>query len=134
MTIVLAAAAAALFGLGTYQLLQRKLSRIIIGLALLTHGANILLVTAGSRGNPPLVGTGAPGGFADPVPQALALTAIVINFGVTTLLLALAYRSWLLTEDDEVQDDVADRAVARADVVEDEVADQRAVIARELEP
>ena len=67
-------------------------------------------------------------------PQALALTAIVITFGVTTLLLALAYRSWLLTHDDEVQDDVGDRAVGRADVVHDEVADQEQVIAREEAP
>ena len=69
--------------------------------------------------------------FADPLPQALALTAIVITFGVTTLLLALAYRSWLLTRDDEVQDDVGDRAVAGSDVVHEEAADQQKVIARE---
>jgi multicomponent Na+:H+ antiporter subunit C len=131
MTIVLAAVAAALFGLGTYLLLQRKLSRIIIGLGLLTHGANVLLITAGRRGNPPIIGQGDPSSFADPLPQALALTAIVLTFGVTSLLLALAYRSWLLTADDEVQDDVGDRAVARTDVVEDEVADQESVIARE---
>ena len=53
MTVLLAATAAALFGIGTYLLLQRKLSRIIIGLGLLTHGANILLITAGRRGAPP---------------------------------------------------------------------------------
>jgi multicomponent Na+:H+ antiporter subunit C len=134
MTVVLAATAAALFGIGTYLLLQRKLSRIIIGLGLLTHGANVLLITAGRRGDPPIIRSGNAASFADPLPQALALTAIVITFGVTTLLLALAYRSWLLTRDDEVQDDVGDRAVARADVVEEEVADQRQVIAREDEP
>ena len=134
MTILFAAAAAALFTLGTYLVLQRKLSRIIIGLGLLTHGANVLLVTAGRRGRPPLVATGEASEFADPLPQALALTAIVITFGVTTLLLALAYRSWLLTDDDEVQDDVADRTVARADVVHDEVFDQQKVIAREEAP
>jgi multicomponent Na+:H+ antiporter subunit C len=131
MTVMLAAVAAALFGIGTYLLLQRKLSRIIIGLALLTHGANVLLITAGRRGDPPIVGTGPTKGFADPLPQALALTAIVISFGVTTLLLALAYRSWLLTHDDEVQDDVGDRDIAKSDVVHDEVADQETVIARE---
>lgn len=131
MTVMLAATAAALFGIGTYLLLQRKLSRIIIGLGLLTHGANVLLITAGRRGGPPLVAGGDTSGFADPLPQALALTAIVITFGVTTLLLALAYRSWLLTRDDEVQDDVGDRAVSRADVVHDEVSDQQEVIARE---
>jgi multicomponent Na+:H+ antiporter subunit C len=131
VTIMLAAAAAALFGIGTYLLLQRKLSRIIIGLSLLTHGANILLITAGRRGQPPIIGSDDRLAFADPLPQALALTAIVITFGVTTLLLALAYRSWVLTRDDEVQDDVGDRAVARSDVVHDEVADQEKVIARE---
>jgi multicomponent Na+:H+ antiporter subunit C len=128
---MLAAVAAALFGIGTYLLLQRKLSRIIIGLGLLTHGANVLLITASRRGVPPIIGRGDVRAFADPLPQALALTAIVITFGVTTLLLAFAYRSWLLTRDDEVQDDVGDRAVARADVVEEEVADQENVIARE---
>lgn len=131
MTVMLAAAAAALFGIGTYLLLQRKLSRIIIGLGLLTHGANILLITAGRRGQPALIGRDDPARFADPLPQALALTAIVITFGVTSLLLALAYRSWLLTRDDEVQDDVADRAVARHAAMEEELADQRAVVASE---
>lgn len=113
MTFVLAATAAALFALGTYLVLQRKLSRIIIGIGLLTHGANVLLITAGRRGTPPIVGTGDPGRFADPMPQALVLTAIVITFAVTALLLAMAYRSWMLTRDDEVEDDVGDRAIAR---------------------
>ena len=134
MTVMLAGVAAALFGVGTYLVLQRKLSRIIIGLGLLTHGANVLLITAGRRGAPPIIGRGEAAHFADPLPQDLALTAIVITFGVTTLLLALAYRSWLLTSDDEVQDDVADRAVARTDVVHDEVVDQERVIAREEAP
>ena len=42
------------------------------------------------------------------------LTAIVITFGVIAFLLALAYRSWLVTDDDEVEDDVEDRRIARA--------------------
>lgn len=134
MTVLLAAVAAVLFAVGTYLVLQRKLSRIIIGLGLLTHGANVLLITAGRRGSPPIIGVGDAADFADPMPQALALTAIVISFGVTTLLLALAYRSWMLTTDDEVQDDVADRAVARTDVMHDEVVDQAQVIAREEAP
>lgn len=112
MTITMAAAAALLFGIGTYLVLQHTLSRILIGIALVTHGANVLLMGAGRRGSPPIIGTGDPDGFSDPLPQALALTAIVISFGVSALLLALAYRSWLLTHDDEVEDDVADRAIA----------------------
>ena len=131
---MLAATAAMLFGIGTYLVLQRKLSRIIIGLGLLTHGANVLLITSGHRGIPPIIGVGSPDAFADPLPQALALTAIVITFGVTALLLALAYRSWLLTNDDEVQDDVGDRTVGRTDVVQEEVADQQSVIEREESP
>lgn len=134
MTIVLAATAASLFAIGTYLVLQRKLSRIIIGLGLLTHGANILLITAGRRGEPPIVGDGPPSSFADPLPQALVLTSIVITFGVTMFLLALAYRSWILTDDDEVQDDIGDRDIARMDVVHDEAADQAQVIAREESP
>jgi multicomponent Na+:H+ antiporter subunit C len=134
VTVVLAATAAALFAIGTYLVLQRKLSRIIIGLGLLTHGANILLITAGRRGEPPIIGETSPSSFADPLPQALVLTSIVISFGVTMFLLALAYRSWILTDDDEVQDDVGDRDIARADVVHDEAADQAQVIAREEAP
>ena len=113
MSVLMAFAAAALFGIGTYLVLQRKLSRLIIGLGLISHGANVVFVTTTQRGAPPIIGSGDPAGFADPVPQALVLTAIVISFGVTALLLALAYRSWLLTRDDEVQDDVDDRNVGR---------------------
>ena len=128
MTIAMAAAAALLFGIGTYLVLQHTLSRILIGIALITHGANVLLMGAGRRGSPPIIGTGDPEGFSDPLPQALALTAIVISFGVSALLLALAYRSWLLTHDDEVEDDVADRAIAvrRGPTADDkELADER---------
>lgn len=112
MTILLAFTAACLFGIGTYLVLQRKLSRVIIGLGLMGHGANVLLITSGRRGRAPLIGSGDPSTFADPIPQALALTAIVISFGVTGLLLALAYRSWILTDDDEIADDAEDRRVA----------------------
>jgi len=127
MTILLAAGAAALFTLGTYLVLQRKLSRIIIGLGLLTHGANILLITSGRRGSPPIIGEGKPADFSDPLPQAFALTAIVITFAVTMFLLGLAYRSYQLTRDDEVEDDVGDRAVAASrgtDDMEDLLVDE----------
>jgi multicomponent Na+:H+ antiporter subunit C len=126
MSVLLALTAALLFAIGTYIVLQRKLSRIIIGLALISHGANVLLLTSGRRGTPPLIGRGDPTDFSDPLPQALALTAIVITFAVTAFLLAMAYRSWLLTADDEVQDDVGDRLIASASYVdhdEDDMAD-----------
>ncbi|CAN5537203.1 hypothetical protein BH10ACT1_BH10ACT1_38610 [soil metagenome] len=127
MSVLLAFTAAALFGIGTYLVLQRKLSRVIVGVGLMGHGANVLLITAGRRGRSPIIGSSDPGGFADPVPQALALTAIVISFGVTALLLALAYRSWLLTHDDEIADDDEDLEVARHGHTDAELLDAAAV-------
>ncbi len=124
MSVLLAVAAATLFGIGTYLLLQRKLSRIIIGLGLLSHGGNVLLMTSGRGGLPPLIGVGDEADLADPLPHAMALTAIVITFGVTALLLALAYRSWQLTRDDEVENDVADTFVARGGLVGRDVSDE----------
>lgn len=113
MSVLLAFAAAFLFAAGTYLLLQRRLSRIIIGVGLVGHGSNILLLTSGRGGVAPVIGTADPSQFADPLPQALALTSIVITFGVTAFLLALGYRSWRITHDDVVEDDVEDRYIAR---------------------
>ena len=114
MTVLLAFAAASLFGVGTYLVLQRQLSRIVIGIGLLGHGTNVLFViSARGGGEPPFAGEGDGRGVTDPLPQALALTAIVITFGVTAFLLALAYRSWIVTRHDEVEDDLEDRFIAR---------------------
>lgn len=111
MTLLLAFTAAVLCACGTYLVLQRQLSRIVIGVGLLGHGANVLLIlSAGGSGRPAF---GADDDVTDPLPQALALTAIVITFGVIAFLLALAFRSWVVTSDDEVEDDIEDRLVAR---------------------
>jgi multicomponent Na+:H+ antiporter subunit C len=126
MSVLLALLAALLFGTGTYLVLQHTLSRIIIGLSLLSHGGNVLLMASGRRGVAPIIGTAPEDTFSDPLPQALALTAIVITFGVSALLLALAYRSWILTGRDEVEDDVADRAIAEGGYADPEIADQEA--------
>jgi multicomponent Na+:H+ antiporter subunit C len=128
VSMVMAATAATLFGIGTYLLLQRKLSRIIVGLGLIGHGANVLFVNSGRRGLPPIIGQGDSSDFADPLPQALVLTAIVIGFGTTALLLALAYRSWLLTSDDEVEDDIEDRLVARRGYADLELSDEALLV------
>jgi multicomponent Na+:H+ antiporter subunit C len=132
MSVLLAFTAAVLFGIGTWLLMQRRLTRIIIGIGLIGHGTNILLITSGGEGGlPPLIGRGDKSDFSDPLPQALALTAIVITFGVTAFLLALAYRSWQLTHDDVVADDFEDRIVAStwrsdSDVTDAELADLEA--------
>ncbi len=121
MTVILAVLVAWLFATGTYLMLQRALTRIVLGLGLLAHGSILLLITVGGRaGDPPLVGKDDDGaGIAAPLPQAFALTAIVIGFGMTAFLLALAYRSWIGTRDDEVQDDIEDARVA-AQIADDE--------------
>jgi multicomponent Na+:H+ antiporter subunit C len=125
VSVLSALVAALLFGAGTWLLLQRRLSRIIVGIGLLGHGANLLLVmSGGERGSPPLVGTGPEEAFADPLPQALALTAIVITFGVTTFLLAMGFRAWQLTNDDVVEDDVEDRYIARVERIDRELAEE----------
>lgn len=132
MSVLLAAAAATLFGIGTYLLLQRKLSRIIIGLGLISHGGNVLMLTSGRGGVAPLIGRGDNADLADPLPHAMALTTIVITFGVTALLLALAFRSWQLTRDDEVENDVADTLVATGGRLGRDVSDE-ATAAEEAE-
>ena len=122
MIVVLLLAVGVLFGTGTYLLLQRTLTRIVMGLALLGHGVNVLLLLSGGRaGAAPLIGEAPPGQpYADPLPQAMALTAIVITFGIMAFLLALAYRSWTLSHDDEVEDDVEDRRIAREEAAIEE--------------
>jgi multicomponent Na+:H+ antiporter subunit C len=99
---------------GVYLLLERSLSRVLIGVVLIGNGANLLfLVAGGAAGRPPFVWLEPEGRMSDPLPQAMVLTAIVITLGMTAFLLAMAYRSWQLHQHDEVQDDVEDRRIAR---------------------
>ncbi|SEE66988.1 Na(+)/H(+) antiporter subunit C [Ruania alba] len=103
-----------LVGTGVYLLLERSLSRVVIGVTLISNGVNVLfLIAGGAAGGPPLVGTTEPEQMSDPLPQAMVLTAIVINLGLTAFVLAMAYRSWQLHGHDEVQDDLEDRRIAQ---------------------
>jgi multicomponent Na+:H+ antiporter subunit C len=115
LDVTMALVVGGLFTAGVHLLLQRSLMRIVLGIILLGHGANLLLLEAGGPlGEPPLTKGGPevdPGAYSDPLPQAMALTAIVITFGVTTFLLALSHRSWRLTGHDEVQNDPEDRRI-----------------------
>lgn len=114
MSWIIALTAGLLFAAGTYLILQRLLSRIIVGLGLIAHGANLVLLgSGGAPGSPPIVDSVEPAaGYGDPLEQALVLTAIVITFGITAFLLALAYRSWTELGSDEVEDDAEDRRIA----------------------
>ncbi|MEU4159735.1 Na(+)/H(+) antiporter subunit C [Actinoplanes sp. NPDC026670] len=110
-SIVLLIAVGVLFAAGTILLLERTLTRVLLGVMLLGNGANLLVLAAAQPGSPPIVGTADPAEMTDPLPQAMILTAIVITLGMTAFLLALAYRSWRLSGHDEVQDDAEDRRV-----------------------
>ncbi len=96
---------------GVTLLLERSLTRVLMGVILLGNGANLLLLTGGRAGGAPIVGSTPQEEMSDPLPQAMILTAIVITLGMTAFLLALAYRSWHLNGHDEVQDDVEDRRI-----------------------
>jgi len=112
--VLLVVVVAALVTAGVYLLLERSLTRIIIGLVLIGNGLNVLfLVAGGAAGGAPIVGRTPPKEMSDPLPQAMVLTAIVITLGMTAFLLAMAYRSWQLNRHDEVQDDLEDRRIAR---------------------
>lgn len=97
MEALLALASGALYMAGIYLMLRRRLAQLIIGLGLLSNGTNLLIFAAGglTRGHPPVVpeaeGVLEPP-YADPVPQALVLTAIVIGFGLLAFSLVLAHR------------------------------------------
>jgi multicomponent Na+:H+ antiporter subunit C len=95
MELLLAILAGVLYASGLYLMLRRRLAQLIIGLSLLSNGSNILLLSAAgvTRGKPPLISAGVTADqFADPVPQSLILTAIVIGFGVLAFALVLAHR------------------------------------------
>ncbi len=112
LTLILTAAV--LSGTGVYLMLERSLTRVLVGLILLGNGVNIgFLVASGRAGDPPLVNRYGTGTISDPLPQAFVLTAIVITLGTTAFLLAMAYRSWQLSGHDDVQDDAEDAAIRR---------------------
>jgi multicomponent Na+:H+ antiporter subunit C len=114
INITLIVIMAAFFAAGIYLLLERSLTRVLLGLILLGNGANILLLAmSGGGGNSPLYVSGTPAeDYTDSLPQALILTAIVITFAVTAFMLGIIYRSWVLGRQDVVQDDPEDRRVA----------------------
>ncbi|MBU8859529.1 MULTISPECIES: Na(+)/H(+) antiporter subunit C [unclassified Micromonospora] len=112
-TLVLVLAVGVLVAAGVTLLLERSLTRILLGIILLGNGVNLLILLGGRAGAAPLVGSTPLGGMSDALPQAMVLTAVVITFGLTAFLLAVAYRSWYISGDDEVQDDLEDRQIVR---------------------
>ena len=109
MEFLLALASAVLYATGVYMMMRRRFAQLIIGLGLLSNGTNLLIFTAGglTRARPPVVPDGAEAlvaPYADPVPQALVLTAIVIGFGLLAFSLVLAGRVHASVGSDDVDD------------------------------
>lgn len=111
--LTLIAVVGMLVGCGTTLILERSLTRILVGFVLIGNGLNVLfLVASGPAGSAPILGLSSER-MADPLPQAMALTAIVITLGTTAFGLALAYRAWQITGTDDVQDDLEDDLIRR---------------------
>ncbi|KEF36639.1 multisubunit sodium/proton antiporter, MrpC subunit [Schinkia azotoformans MEV2011] len=93
-----------LVAIGTYLILTKNLLRIILGTSIIGHAVNILIITTGGlkKGGPPLLWT-KDLTYADSLPQALILTAIVINFATTALFLVLSYRSYQVLGVDDTE-------------------------------
>lgn len=115
MSFALLLAIGSLTSVGIYLITARSLSRILLGFSLLGHAAVLALIgVGGPAGDPPIANATSANDMANPVPQALALTAIVIGFGLTLFLLALARRQQLFTGDDLVEDDLEDQRISAA--------------------
>lgn len=119
--LTLMATAAILIATGAYLMMERSLTRVLVGVLVAGNGVNLLfLVASGPAGQPAFIGSFARDLISDPLPQAMVLTAIVITLGLTAFLLTMAYRSFQLHGHDEVQDDVEDRRIrelAESDLV-----------------
>lgn len=101
---------------GVYLLLERTLTRMLLGLLLIGNAVNLLLLTVGGQsGNPPVRGRTSAGETttADPLAQGMILTAIVITMGIAAFVLALTYRSYRLNADEDVDDDAEDTRVSQ---------------------
>ena len=114
-SLTLIIAMAVLYACGVYLMLERSMTRVLVGFLLVGNATNILIILmAGAPGVAPIVdGETTAAEMSDPLPQALVLTAIVITFAVSAFLLALIYRSWRLSQEgeDDLEDDEADVAM-----------------------
>ena len=108
MEALVASAIGVLTAAGTYLVLRKRTFPVIIGLSLLTYAVNVFLFASGRlvANMPPVLrstyDTPDPATYTDPLPQALVLTAIVISFGMTAVIVIIALAAYLSSEDDRV--------------------------------
>lgn len=111
MEALVATAIGLLTACGIYLMLRQRTFPVIIGLTLLSYAVNVFIFASGrlATGLPPIISSAA-AGYTDPLPQALVLTAIVISFGMTAVIVLMALGAWLEAGHDRVNmdDDVAE--------------------------
>lgn len=124
MIFAIALAAAVLFGCGAYLLLKRDLVRVVAGIMLISQSATVTIMGSSlSRGSAP-IGVRPGMAVADPLPQALALTALVIGLATVALLLALVHRVVMVFRTAERDELAAGDAEHEADLEAERRADQ----------
>jgi multicomponent Na+:H+ antiporter subunit C len=107
---------AAVFASGTFLLLQRDLTRVVVGIILISNSAVLFIISAGfTRGEAPIYPLA--GSASDPLVQAMALTALVIGFGVAALLLAMVYRLYVSHRTVDAEE-IADYEMRQAEALE----------------
>ena len=109
MSLALVFLIGVLYAAGIYMMLRRSMVKLIIGLILLGHAANLLIFTASglTKGKVPIIDSEIGGlvePFADPVPQALVLTAIVIGFGIQAFVIVLFKRTYAKTATEDLDE------------------------------
>lgn len=103
-----------LIATGVYLLLERALTRLLLGIVLASNGvATLYLVVSGPAKGAPFVGARPADEMSDALPQAMVLTAIVIALASVGFVLSLAYRQWRITGSDDVPDDAEDELIKR---------------------
>ncbi|HIT76253.1 MAG TPA: Na(+)/H(+) antiporter subunit C [Candidatus Avipropionibacterium avicola] len=113
-SLILIILAGALVACGVYLMLERSLTRVLVGVMLASNGVNLLfLVIAGPAKAAAIIGLNDAEDMTDPLPQAMVLTSIVITLATLAFLLTMAYRSFQLNGHDEVADDVEDAQIRR---------------------
>jgi multicomponent K+:H+ antiporter subunit C len=113
MEFLFAAAVGAMTAAGVYLMLRLRTFPVVLGLAMLTYAVNVFLFASGrlALNAPPVLLEPAP--YADPLPQALVLTAIVIAFGMTALAVILALGAYLQSGTDELNIEKPDNGTGR---------------------
>jgi multicomponent Na+:H+ antiporter subunit C len=136
MTLLLALAVATLIGAGSYLLLKHDLVRVVVGVLLISNGANLFIMLSGLQsGVAPIYPLPANASVADPLVQAMTLTAIVITFGVTALLLSLIYRVYIahatVDTDTLALEEEQEELLAERDIGADDPEDDALVLVSE---